>query len=718
MGLTASLAAGVAGAQTPGPTTAPAKPPPDKGAAASEVVVTGQRPAVVAAIDRTIYNVGEDPRAQTGTAADLLRNLPSVDVDLDGNPSLRGDANVQILLNGQPVPMLNGASRGAVLQSMGADAIDSIQVMTNPSAMFKPDGSAGIINIVTKKTYRPGPSGLVRVNAGTEGRYNLGANGALQAGETNLHLGYNFRADQRKRWSDTQRDDFDPALGQFTARSQSVMSEGTRFSQNLWAGADHDFGKADHVSLDLSWDERHSDPTSVERDLASNPVSDQTRRGTTASRGWDEDASVRWRHNFGAEGHDLTLHLDFSRNQSSDLNAYRYSYALPPGPDTAGDQSDQSREIQQQFSAEYVRPMPGGAKLQAGYSLQHDDNLYANGQDGVDPASGLRTPVAAQTNSFAFGQWIHALYGTYERPFGKLSVQGGLRLEQVQIDIDPQIGAAWVHSGYGRLYPSLHLNYALTGQTSLKLSYAQRASRPGPSDLNPFVVVQDAFNVSAGNPRLTPQVTHALELGLQDNPAAGASRSITLYWRQTENAISDVSVPISSTVLLNTKTNAGRLRSTGIDAFASGKPSKTLSYNLSAYLFYNEVRASNSWFSGVRNDLGYSGKLSLTWRPSGKDMLQWTGSYASRRLTGAGYREAGASADLGYRRQITDRLNLVLTVNDLFDSRGEKITANSPVAQDLYDRSQLGRTVLAGFSYRLGGGDQRRGQDERFNYGG
>jgi hypothetical protein len=713
-GVAAALGARAALAQAP-PATPPPKPPPAV-QTTTPVVITAQRPPVVNAIDRTTYNLSDDPQSQTGTAADVLRDLPLVDVDIDGNPSLRGDSGVQILLNGQPTTMLNGPGRGAILQSMGADMIDSIEVITAPSAMFRPDGSAGVINIITKKGYKPGPTSTVRVSGGTEGRYNAGVTGSYAWGATDLHAGYNLRDAPRKRRSVTVRDDVDSATGLKSDSDQTSISNGDRFSQNLWAGADHDIGGVDHLSADLAWDDRRGSDQSFERDRSDTAPSDQSRSGVSEEHGWDESLDARYKHDFVGEGHQFTLRLEASRNDDDSVADYRYGYALPPGPPTAGDQTASSREVEQQLTAEYVWPMAGGAKLQAGYSLQHDDNFYANGADGVDPTSGARTPNPAMNNDFTYGQWIHALYGTYGRPLGKLQVQLGLRLEDVAFHIDSQTGGVMSDGGYVRLYPSLHMSYPISATGNLKADYTQRISRPGPDDLNPFVVVQDAFNQSAGNPRLTPQVTHAMELGWQDN-GPKSSKAITLYWRQTEDTITGVSRQVSPTVLLSTQVNQGGLRSTGADAFASFKPSDRLSYTLSAYVFDNQVRPATRWFVGPRLDFGYSAKLIVNWRPTSADTVQWTGAYASRRLTSTGYRQAAASADVGYRHDLTGRLGAVLTVSDLFDSRGDKVRANAADAHDLYDRSQLGRTVMLGLSYRLGGGGgAKRAPDQRFTY--
>jgi outer membrane receptor protein involved in Fe transport len=714
------LGSGLAQAQTapPPPPASPAPAPPASGNAKAPVVagvvVSAQRPAVKASIDRTTYAVGDDPQADTGTVADVLRGLPSVDVDVDGNPSLRGDPNVQILINGRPSSMFSGDDRGAILQMMGADALDSIEVITNPSARFNPDGSAGVINIVTKKNYRPGWTGVVRANVGTEGRENLGVNGGYGGGDFNIHGGLNFREDTRKRESDNLRSNPDLATGAIVNSDQINSGLVARNSASLYLGADYNLTKADSLTADLTYHLRGGPGRSAEHDLSSLPASDFMRLGTSGEHGVDEDLSGRYTHAFAGEEHQFTLDVKWSRSDDVDLTRYRDIYAVPVTPVTADDQAFRSREIQTQLQAEYTAPLGGDAKLDVGYSLRRMDDVYFNGADFLDPVSGAATPNLAQTNEFAFAQTIHALFGTYQKAFGKLEALGGLRVEEALIDTDQQTSRIETHFSYLRVYPSLHLQYPLTQTQELKASYSLRINRPGPDDLNPFVVVQDPYNESAGNPRLTPQQTHSLE-GTWQHTLATNTQSVTAYFRQTENDLTSVTSDVSPTVQLSTKENLGRIRSVGFDLVAAGKPSKTFSYTVNGYIFDNQLATSNPGFSGIKTGLGVSGKVSLNWRPTSKDLIQATAGYEGQRLVPQGYRQPLGGLDLGLRHDLLPDLAAVFTVSDLFDSRGEKtIIANAPYFDTAIRRFQ-GRVAYAGLTWRLGGA-RKRPADERILY--
>jgi outer membrane receptor protein involved in Fe transport len=691
--------------------TVPVQTVPAQSTTVAPVVVAAERPLVTEKVDRTSYAVSQDIEAQLGTVADLLRNLPQVDVDLDGNPSIRGDSSVQVLVNGHPAPMLNGLDRGAILQMLGADNVQSVEVITNPSARYRPDGAAGIINIVTKAPFNPAPTGIARANYESEGGYSFGINGSAGSDPLAINGGINLRDDARKRVTTNDRAYTDPQSGDPVRSSQDAVSNAMRFSRSARLGADYTPDKADTVTLELDWHDRGGGPRSSEHDVVLDPVagnSDYQRFGQGTDYGVDTDVGLTLKHAFGGEDHELSLDLERSESLDRDHTGYRDVYAVPMQPDTLDEEAARSDELTYQLTLNYKSPLPWGAKLETGYDLRVNDNAYDNYGGAIDPVTGARTADPSLTSRFKLLQQVHALYGTYELPYGKWTVLAGLRLEETVIDADQLTSAVMARNRYFKAYPSLHLKYQLTDAQSLKLSYTIRAQRPSPSDLNPYLSYSDAFDVRSGNPDLQPQTTDALELSWQDNEKKG-SRSATLYWRETYDVLTDVSRYISPTVLLTTRANLGQISSTGLDLAASGKPTKTLSYSFSGYLFYNQVDASNLGFSGLKAGFGYSGKFNLDWRPTRKDQFQLTGNYNSERLSPQGDLQPNGGADVGYRRQLTDALAAVVNVEDLFDSRIQRTQFANPIASALSIRQPQGRTASIGLTWRLGGPARKAG---------
>lgn len=695
-------------AQTSSPPT-PAAAPTVEG-----LVVTAQRPAQTTSIDRKTYSVAHDLQATSGSVGDVMRNLPSVEVDVLGNVSLRGDANVQVLIDGKPSTMMSAANRGAILQQMPADSVESIEVITNPSAQFKPDGTAGIINIVTKKNRKPGRSGTAQASYGSEGRYNLGATAAYNTGRLNLFGSASLRHETRKRTTTDHRLRRDAPAGGVAASDQKIVSTQQRDSKIASAGFDFDLDAKTRVNGGFSYNRRDEDLILGERDLAADAngavLRDYDRLGVGGGHETSTQASAGYRHEFSDKG-EFTLDLQRGETRENRHRTYENRYRKPAGPVTTDVLIPRADELTHELTAEYSRPLPGEAKLKLGYDLELDRDDYDN--YGGTIVGGVHIADPAQTNRFIYRQTIHALYGTFERPLGDWTLLAGLRLEETLIDTNQITSALKNSSDYLRLYPTLHLERALGEDQKLRLSYSHRVARPDPEDLNPYPIVLDAFSYRAGNPALMPQETHSLEVGYETR-THGATLAATVYARRSTNGITDVSRYVSPTVLLTTKENLGKSTSAGLEVSANGKAAGVLAYNLSANLFHNTVDAGNLGFNQTRSGVGYTLKASFDYTVSPRDLLQLSANYSGRRLNAQGYRLPAGAVNLGYRHKLSDALSAVFTVSDLFNTQRDRTLIDTAALYDRYERRQLGRTVFISLAWKFGAGGKTK--DAGFDY--
>jgi outer membrane receptor for ferrienterochelin and colicin len=227
---------------------APAKPA-DAPTAVEGVTVTSDSTAMRTSIDRRSYSVANDLSAKTGSIADALRNIPSVEVDVQGNVSLRGDPNVTIMIDGKPSSMFNGDGKADALQQMPADQIDRVEVMTNPSAAYRPDGTAGIINLITKQTRKPGATGSVKLNVGPDGRYNTGVSGNRVKGKLTLSGDASYRYDRQRFRSTDEREN--PVTGSQTVQDGAFQNAGGALS--LRGGADYNLTPKDRLSGEIRY---------------------------------------------------------------------------------------------------------------------------------------------------------------------------------------------------------------------------------------------------------------------------------------------------------------------------------------------------------------------------------------------------------------------------------------------------------------------------------
>ncbi|PHY21243.1 TonB-dependent receptor domain-containing protein [Caulobacter sp. BP25] len=698
-------------------TQVPNTPAKDAPTAVEGVTITSDSTAMRASIDRRSYSVANDLSAKTGSIADALRNIPSVEVDVQGNVSLRGDANVTIMIDGKPSGMFSGDGKADALQSLPADQIDRVEVMTNPSAAYRPDGSAGIINLITKKTQKPGVNGTARLNVGPNGRYNGGVSATRREGKLTLSGDAGYRHDTQKGVQEIDRAALDKASGQFLPSRFDAAQDNEGGALTLRGGADYDLDKQNRISGEVRlrrWDFDSSMLETYSARDAQGAVSRAYARTSDADITRDnKSVSADWRRQLKGVDHTLTAHLEHEVTDSSRDSANVLRNA--PGVtvyETLRFGQDQTRT---NLKVDYSKPLPDDVKLKTGVDIEWSSNDYDNrGATGAAPNALTVDPT--RTNRFLYDQDVYAAYVTYERPFGDFTVQGGLRAEQVQIDTNQLTSNQKNQNDYFRLYPTLHMGYTVSQSQTLNANYSRRVQRPGAQDLNPYEIYLDPFNYRAGNPDLKPQITDSYELGWQYRKGQTYYLA-TAYFRDTRDSVTDVVVDRGGGVLLTTRANLGKSRAGGLELVANGRLSPKLTYNVSGNLFWNEIDAGNLGFAGNRSGTAVSGRANMNWQATPKDFFQINAFTSGKRLTPQGYREPFKMLNLGYRRKVNDKLSLVVTATDVLDNFAEVIVVDTPTLRDRTRRSANVRSVFFGFSYAFGGGKPRPEQFD-FNAGG
>lgn len=668
-------------AAKPSPAKPAAKKPAEK--TVDEVVVTGaSQSGFRSSIDRRSYGVTNDLAATTGSIADALKNIPSVEVDVQGNVALRGDTNVTILVDGKPSGLFRGASAAQALQSMPADSIERVEVITNPSAQFSPEGSAGIINLVTKKVRKPGESGSVRYNVGTAGRRNGGVSGAYNSSQITVSGDAGFRHDPQHSMTVDDRSEFDDTGAPIETEHQTFDYRGPLDQWNVRTSIDYDVTAKDRLSAEVRANQTDLDFHTLQHLMgfdptgALNEVFDQT--GLNKSVRDNSGAQLGWVRTFGIEDN---LSVTASRERTFERNETDFTAVTsePVEPDLFQDIRAHNILTLSEIKADYNRPMDGESRLKLGYDLRQDDNSYDNvGQVGDSAADAAPDPT--QTNLFLYKQTINSAYATYEHPLGDLTILGGLRVEDVEQDLN-QVTSGLVHdTNYLRAYPTLHVGYRFTDDQQLTLSYSRRIQRPNPSDLNPFRIEQDPFDFREGNPNLKPQQTDSFEAGYQYK-AGNTFYLATAYYRQSNHDFTDVITEIADGVLLDTKENLSSSKHAGLELVANGHLTKDLSYNVSTNVYYAEIdsgalpaAAVALGAVGTRSAIEGGGRFSLNWNITPSDTAQFSGQMNARRLTPQGYSEPMFLTFIGYRHKFTDKLSAVFNVQDVFDTyRAENI---------------------------------------------
>src|SRR6185437_11576303 len=481
------------------------------------LTVTGGRPDVETSIDRKSYTLGKDLQAATGSIADALRNLPSVDVDLQGNLTLRGDGNVTILVDGKPSPEFEGKGRADALQQLPADQIERVEVITNPSAAFNPEGSAGIINLITKKSRGGGRTGSAYVTAGSAGLKRAGATFGYNSPKLSVTASIAGNYQRNKNAGHEIRLATDPVSGSQTTSHSDFIGRNITRGPTARLNLTYSPTAADQLTAAVNYNELliYGHPFNVfSTDGPTGALlSDLTRQGHRRFEEIDLGLSGGWKHTFGQD-HDVSLDLVRNESRPHDHITWTTFAALPPPAFSLEAIRDDGFQEHSEARVAYKRPMPHQGKLTAGYELKADDNLYLY-QDQRGFTVGGLAPVGSLANDYRYRQTIHAGYVTYEQTLGDLGVQAGLRVEGTSFTLDQQTTGQVARQDYVKAFPSLHLSYRLDDDAKLTASFSLRLQRPPSIFLNPRAYVNDPQNIQVGNPNLRPMSVTSYEVGYQ-----------------------------------------------------------------------------------------------------------------------------------------------------------------------------------------------------------
>lgn len=679
-----------------------------------EVLVTAKKSMFNNSIDRKVYNVDQDMMSRSGSASELLQNIPSIQVDIDGNVSLRGSSGVLIMLNGKTSPLMQRNS-AEVLQQMPASTIERIEVITNPSAKFKPEGTAGIINIVLKKDTDLGWNGNITANAGNQDRYNGNVRINYNPGSFNLFGSYSLRKDNRNRVNTDSRKQTDSAMN-VSFYDENLLSYAAPFSQMAQLGMDYRLSK--RTSFGASGNYFLNDFTRTEngakviRNTSGALTSKYERDRLDYEYEHEVGATAFFEHGFPTEDHKVRAEYTFERSPEEEDNHYTNVYTIPALASTYDNMRLSAVQNQHQVSVDYEDPLTEDSKLEAGYSGEFsnvDIDLAAENFDGTRQ---LFVNDTTRSNRFIHDQALHALYATYQRSFGPFGVMGGVRIEQVYRKSNLLTLDTLIVYDYFSLYPTLHLSYKLTKVTELQLNYSRRTHRPDEEDLNPFPEYRDPRNVSRGNPKLLPEYIHSLELGCQyQNDEISVLPA--LFYRYTYNRVANITLPLNDSTLLTTRENLSNDQAAGVELIVSANVKDLLTSHLSMNGFYNQIDASNLGYGSSKSIFTWSGTLTASFNITESSELQVNANYNSARLTPQGQYVPSYVVNAGFRQEFFDgKLTLVATGADLFRTLKRRLELDTPPLSQIVVNTRDSRIFYLGLTYHIGAMPKRTKEDQ------
>ena len=688
--------------------------------ALQEVRVTGQRPQVQARIDRTVYDTADDPVAEGGSATDVLATLPSVDVDIDGNVSLRGSGSVAVFINGRPAPV-SGDFLASYLQSLPAGSIERVEVIPNPSAAFEPDGVGGIVNIVLKEDADLGLGGTLTAGGDSQGGYDAAAALTYGRGPWSLAATYGFRNDARAGAGTSfriNRYETDP-----TTLDQVETEDRTRTSNFLSLSADYALSRATVFTSQVQVGTRGGDETELNTTLRAastgDPLLEYERVSTEVDDGVSGDVRLGLRQTFG-EGHTLVVEGRAQAENEGEDQAYDQTLLTGTGALDAPqrvDEDDEEREVS--LRADYTRPV-AGFTVELGYKGSWEAESSTILSESMNDA-GAFVPDVGINNAYEFDERVQALYAQASREWGAIGVQAGVRAEQAATTFDLLTTNESFDNDYASLFPSAYLSFKPTEAFTLRGGYSRRINRPRRWELNPFPSFDDPLNIRQGNPELTPEYIDSFELSAAQITGWG-SVSVTPYFRRTTDIIRRISTVRADGVTVRSAQNLDTADAYGAEGVVSFEGLGGLegyvsleAYRLQTEGTTNETALSNDafgWGGRVNANYAFGDRFGL-----GDLDLQATARYSAPVDTEQGRVGARTFIDLALRQKLLDdRASLTLQARDPLGLAGFSYTLDQADLFQRFERDWGAQQVGLTFSYQFG--RQERSRDRGGERGG
>ena len=669
-----------------------------------EVVVQGEKSSMTMTLDKRVFNVGKDLTNAGRSAADLLDNIPSVTVDVEGNVSLRGSDNVRILVDGKPSGLI-GINTADGLRQMQSNMIERVEVVTNPSARYDAEGSAGIINIILKKEKREGVNGTFNATVGTPTDYQASFNLNYRKKWMNLFASYgiNYR---KVPWGGNSFQTFFPEDTLYYTDLQRDYERGG-WSNNLRFGSD--FYLNDKNTITVAAIYRISDEDNLNNILYEDYDGDRNllfvteRQDNELEIDENSEYSINYTRTFSKKGQKLSADIQYrDNNEEENSTIVERTYDVTEGstsPDLNQRSFNEEFERGWLIQADYEQPVGSEGKLELGFrnSIREIGNDYLVEEQNED---GDWENLVGFSNTFFYDENIYATYAMFGNKVNKFSYQAGLRMEITDIKTELQQTGEENEKDYTDFFPSIHVTYNLKESKSLQASYSRRIRRPYFRSLNPFSSFSDARNIRAGNPDLDPTYSDSYELGVLQNWEK-SSFYYAVYYRHSTDVVWRVTT-VEDGVTFSRPENVGTRDDIGLEVTYSNEFNDWFRLNGTANLYHSENDAfangedlsakTTTFFTRIMSQM----KIKKIWD------LQTAISYRAPQEVPQGFRKSYFVVDLGLNRDIMkNKGTLTLSVRDLFNTRKYRYETDTPVYSQEGDFRRRPRSVVLSFNYRL-----------------
>ena len=682
----------------------------------ADVISNG--PGMLNGLDRKVYDVAGDLQVASGTGTDILRQVPNVTMDIDGNVALRGDENVTILIDGRPASLMGYQGNNA-FDRLPAGMVQRVEVITNPGAKFDAQGTGGIINIVTQKGRKLPLNGALQVGIGTRNKYNVGGNVSIPI--KNVRLNFSVGSDDRQMFSAgyTNRSYFFPDSLYQTAEESNGLRHNRGYNGRF--GLDWEIAKKHQIGFSVGFDQRSSidwDSTFFINTGKDGIPARAIQYTLQNSRGANENINIHYERKFEDENKKWTADANLSGGVDHDIeDSYYTTDPLYPTAFTYGaylqrfDVPGNSQRLNLQSDVEW--PLGEKGRVDFGWRTSTSQNVE------VREASQLPEPVSSSflkdsLRSFFtdMSQVTHAGYATYGYVFSqKWKGQVGMRYETALIDIVLR-DSSMLRRTYPGLFPSAYLTYSPHRGLDFQMSYSMRVNRPDGhwgGSLNPNIDYSNPSSLRKGNPDLKPEYTHSMEFNAVQYGKWG-SLSGAVYGKHTLNMMSRYIEALPTGVLMMTWLNFNSRNNVGVSTNAMLRFSKAVQLQVSADGYYSVINGQNIGVSLTQSGFGWQGRGNLMLNLPKEQQVQITYNQWGAGPTGQGFRKGIQFIDLGYKVDFMENhWTLSARLSDVFNQRRYSYDQFTPSIDVEFMRRRESRIGFLTLQYNFGKPDRSRG---------
>lgn len=685
-----------------------------------EVNVIGKQDVLQIGLDKKIYNVGEDISVSGGSVNDVLNNIPSIEIDQDGKLSLRGDGNVTILIDGRP-SSLSGGNGKSQLDAIPAGSIERIEIVTNPSAKYDPDGTSGIINIVLKKNIRRGVNGSISLTGATGDAYNGSLSLNTRNTKYNLYgnYAYDYKDGYRNNFSDLVQDygnDSIITLNQKRLGNDKNESHTAKVGMDIYLKDRNTLGFS--VAGNSGLRTRTGDQTNFRHLSETDTLGYWNRTSSDPGKNKNIDLNLNYNWEFKADKGTLDAAVYQSIGNGENQGYYGQSYTFPSDTITLDQRlfSTETNNINT-ASLDLVRII-GKWRTESGLKAIHR-------QMGVDTHSDSRGATGEyQEDTLAFYDYsyterIYSGYGILARAFNKVKIQAGVRAEQSYQEPNLKSKNESYSNDYFNLFPSAYIRYSPFKKGEFSLGYSKRINRPSADNLNPFTSYADPYNLRRGNPALRPEYIQSFELSFE-YPGKKISVTTSVYQRFTTSVIQRAKVFYADGTSAGTFINIDKSQNTGGEIVLQIRPTtfwrNTVSVNANYIKYTDDTPQLDYNREGFMWGLKVTSSVEL-WKKT--LTLQVNARYSAPNVSPQGTALPRGSVDFSSEKTLKGgKWGIGIRVSDIFNTQGFRFSVEQPSISQQSEFKWLTRRLYLTVRYKFGrtdnterkrGGEQQQG---------